>query len=88
MFTILAELGLAEIAVHWLVLDTLRVPRDTFARIWEAWRDGYTESLVANTRLPREEIEAYWAEMIACARSPRGYALWHLPLWTARVAPR
>ena len=88
MFAILSELGLAEIAVQWLVIDTLRVPRETFAKIWEAWRDGYTESLVAKSRLPRSEIEAYWAEMIACVRNPRGYALWHLPLWTARVARR
>ncbi len=88
MFTLLTDLGLAEIKVTWLVLDTLRVPRDTFARIWEAWRDGYTESLVAKSRLPRSEIEAYWAEMIACVRNPRGYALWHLPLWTAQVPAR
>jgi len=88
MFTNLADVGLTEIAVHWLVIDTLRVPRETFARIWEAWRDGYTESLAAKSRLSRAEVEAYWAEMIACARSPRGYALWHLPLWMARVAPR
>jgi SAM-dependent methyltransferase len=88
MFTLLTDLALVEVAVTWLVLDTLRVPRDTFARIWEAWRDGYTESLVAKSRLPRSEIEAYWAEMIACVRNPRGYALWQLPLWTARVPAR
>jgi SAM-dependent methyltransferase len=88
MFTLLTDLGLVDIAVNWLVLDTLRVPRETFARIWEAWRDGYTESLVAKSRLPRSEIEAYWAEMIGCVRNPRGYALWHLPLWTGRVPAR
>ncbi len=85
MFTLLTELQLRDIAVDYLVVDTLRVPRETFARIWEAWRDGYTESLVQNTRLPRSEIEARWAEMIACVRNPRGYALWQLPLWSARV---
>jgi hypothetical protein len=67
-------------------VDTLRVPRDTFARIWEAWRDGYTDSLVEKSRLSRAEIERYWAEMIACVRNPRGYALWQLPLWSARVS--
>ncbi|TMA16112.1 MAG: class I SAM-dependent methyltransferase [Deltaproteobacteria bacterium] len=34
-FTHLTDLGLADIAADYLVLDTLRVPRDTFARIWE-----------------------------------------------------
>jgi SAM-dependent methyltransferase len=85
MFTLLTDLDLREITVDYLVVDTLRVPRETFARIWEAWRDGYTDSLVQHTRLSRAEIEGRWAEMIACVRNPRGYALWQLPLWSARV---
>ena len=84
MFTVLSDLKLREIAVDYIVVDTLRVPREIFAQIWEAWRDGYTESLVEKTRLPREEIEAHWKEMIECARDPRGYALWQVPLWSAR----
>ncbi len=86
MFTLLTDLEMRDIAVDYLVVDTLRVPRDTFARIWEAWRDGYTDSLVEKSRLLRAEIERYWAEMIACVRNPRGYALWQLPLWSARVS--
>jgi SAM-dependent methyltransferase len=86
MFTFLTDLKLREIQVDYIVVDTLRVPRETFARIWEAWRDGYTESLVEKTQLPRVEIEVYWEEMINCVRDPRGYALWQLPLWSARLA--
>jgi hypothetical protein len=33
--------------------------------------------------MPREEVERRWREMIDCARDPRGYALWQVPLWTA-----
>ena len=84
MFAVLTDLGLADIAVDYVVVDTVRVPRDTFARIWEAWRDGYTETLVSHTGLPRAEIEEHWAGMIACARDPRGYALWQVPVWSAR----
>lgn len=84
MFTLLADLGLRELAVDYVVVDTLRVPRDVFARIWEAWRDGYTETLAAHTPMPRAEIEARWQEMIDCARDPRGYALWQVPVWSAR----
>jgi len=84
MFTLLNDLGLKDIAVDYIVVDTLRVPRETFARIWEAWRDGYTDSLVEHTGHSREEIERRWREMIACVRDPRGYALWQVPVWTAR----
>jgi len=83
MFTLLHDLEMADIAVDYLVIDTLRVPRDTFARIWEAWRDGYTEPLAEHGGISRAEVEQRWAEMIDCARDPRGYALWQLPVWTA-----
>jgi len=82
-FTILHDLGMTGIAADYITVDTLRVDRDIFARIWEAWRDGYTDSLAQLGEMPREEIERRWREMIDCARDPRGYALWHLPVWTA-----
>ena len=85
MFTLLTDLKLRAITVDYIVVDTLRVAREAFARIWEAWRDGYTESLVQHSKLSRAEVEAYWEEMINCVRDPRGYALWQLPLWSARV---
>jgi SAM-dependent methyltransferase len=83
LFTHLTDLGLRDIAVDYIVVDTLRVPRETFARIWEAWRDGYTDSIVATSGVPREEVEQRWREMIATVRDPRGYALWQVPVWTA-----
>lgn len=45
-----------DIRADYIVVDTLRVPRDTFAKIWEAWRDGYTDSIVEHTGIPRDEI--------------------------------
>jgi len=71
------------IRVDYIVVDTLRVPRDTFARIWEAWRDGYTDAIVEHSGIARDEIERRFREMIDCARDPRGYALWQVPVWTA-----
>lgn len=82
-FTLLRDLGMDDIRVDYVVVDTVRVPRGTFARIWEAWRDGYTDSIVENTGLPRTEIEQRFRQMIDCARDPRGYALWQVPVWTA-----
>jgi ubiquinone/menaquinone biosynthesis C-methylase UbiE len=82
-FTYLHDLGLRDIRADYVVLDTLRVPRETFARIWEAWRDGYTDSIVAQVKVPRPHAERLWLEMIDCVRDPRGYALWQVPVWTA-----
>ena len=84
MFTMLTDLKMKDVAVDYIVVDTVRVPRETFARIWEAWRDGYTDALVQFSGLSRQEIERRWREMIACVRDLRGYALWQVPLWTAQ----
>jgi SAM-dependent methyltransferase len=83
-FTLLHDLGMEEIAADYVVVDTLRVPREVFARIWEAWRDGYTDTIVEHTDMPRDEVVRRWREMIDCVRDPRGYALWQVPVWTAR----
>jgi SAM-dependent methyltransferase len=83
MFTLLHDLNMHEIAVDYIVVDTTRVDRDVFARIWEAWRDGFADSIATHSGIPRDEIERRFREMIACARDPRGYALWQVPLWTA-----
>ena len=83
-FTLLHDLGMAGIAADYVVVDTLRVEREIFARIWEAWRDGYTDSMVEHCGVTREELDQRWSEMIACVRDPRGYALWQVPVWTAR----
>lgn len=83
-FTLLYDHALTEITADYVVVDTLRVDREIFARIWEAWRDGYTDSLAEHGRLSREEVDQRWREMIACVRDPRGYALWQVPVWTAR----
>ncbi|MGZ6144002.1 MAG: methyltransferase domain-containing protein [Myxococcales bacterium] len=82
-YALMKDLGFRDIAVDYVVVDTLRVERETFARIWEAWRDGYTESIVERTGIPRAEIEQRWREMIGCVRDPGGYALWQIPVWTA-----
>jgi SAM-dependent methyltransferase len=83
MFTLLHDLKMSDIAVDYIVVDTLRIPRETFARIWEAWRDGYTDTIMQHSGVSREEMDQRWREMIDCVRDPRGYALWQVPLWTA-----
>ena len=84
-YGILAALGLSEITMDYIVVDTLRVPRETFAAILEAWRDGYVEPIAEYTRFTREQATAYFEHMIANIRDPRGYAVWMVPVVSARV---
>ena len=81
----LARLGMADITVDYVTVDTLRVPRSTFAEILEAWRDGYTDSISEYTGWPRDEVEAYFKQMIADIRNPLRYAAWMVPIVAAKV---
>lgn len=84
-YGILAALGLDEIAVDYVVVDTLRVPRETFAAILEAWRDGYASLIGETTPISEDAARAYFDEMIANVRNPFGYALWLVPIVSARI---
>jgi ubiquinone/menaquinone biosynthesis C-methylase UbiE len=84
-YEILRGLGLADITVDYIVVDTVRVPRETFAAIIEAWRDGYVEPIVQYTTLPADEATAYFTQMIADIRNPAKYAVWMVPVVSARV---
>ena len=80
-----AALGLTGITLDYVIVDTLRVPRETFAAILEAWRDGYVEPIAEHTRFTREEAKAYFDRMIADIRDPRRYAVWMVPVIAGRV---
>jgi len=84
-FGILKALGLSEITVDYVVVDTVRVPRETFAGILAAWRDGYADSIGELTPISRESALAYFDQMIANIRDPLGYAVWMVPVVSARV---
>ena len=84
-FGILAAMKLEEIKVDYVVVDTLRVPRETFAAIMEAWRDGYAESIGELTPYTRESATAHFNQMIENIRDPLGYAVWMVPVVSARV---
>jgi ubiquinone/menaquinone biosynthesis C-methylase UbiE len=84
-FEILTRLGLADITVDYLVVDTIRVPRETFATILEAWRDGYADSIAQYSRFTRTEAIAYFEQMIGDVRNANRYATWMVPVVAARV---
>lgn len=81
----LLALGLANVAVDYVVVDTLRVPRETFAAILVAWRDGYVDPIAEVTRFTPAEVRAYFERMIENIRDPKGYAVWMVPVVSARV---
>ena len=84
-FTLLQDLGLADITMDYVIVDTLRVPRETFAEILTAWRDGYAEAAAGVSRFTPAEAQAMFDQMIANIRDPRGYAVWMVPVMSARV---
>lgn len=84
-FSILSTMNVEAITVDYVVVDTLRVPRETFAAILEAWRDGYAESIGQMSPITSESAVAYFNQMAANIRNPNGYAAWMVPVVSARI---
>jgi len=85
VYRILVGMGLTDLTIDYVVVDTLRVPRETFAAIIRAWRDGYVEVVAEHARWTAEEARAYFDRMIANILDPKGYAVWMVPVVGARV---
>jgi SAM-dependent methyltransferase len=81
----LHALGLEEIRVDYAIIDTVRVERSILVGIFEAWRDGYTEIIAANSRLSAREVRAGFDAIVAAFRDPSAYGVWLLPILGARV---
>ena len=81
----LVDLGMTDITVDYVVVDTVRVPRETFARIITAWRDGYVESIAELTHFTADQTRAYFDQMIADIQNPKRYACWMVPVIAAKV---
>jgi len=77
---LLERAGYSDIALDYVVVDTLRVPRDTFAGIIAAWRDGYAEPLAAASGRTPDEVRADFERMIDAIRTPPDYAVWQVPV--------
>jgi ubiquinone/menaquinone biosynthesis C-methylase UbiE len=80
----LRELPVDDVQMHYIAVDTVRVPRATFAAIFEAWRDGYLDALHEHVGRSLSEIRAAFDATIDGIRDPDGFALWLVPLVTAR----
>jgi SAM-dependent methyltransferase len=85
VFAHLRKLPVDDIAIDYVHVDTQRVPRETFAGIFEAWRDGYTDSIAEHLGWPVERVRDHFDATIECIRDPDRYALWVVPVVSARV---
>ena len=84
----LKALDLTDLRVDYVIVDTVRVPREIFASIIEAWRDGYAGAIGDNTALGRKETRALFDQAIAGIRDPEQYAVWHVPIVSGRKPGR
>lgn len=85
IFTHLRALPVDDIAIDYVMVDTQRVPRATFAAIFEAWRDGYTDSIAGYLGWTPELVRDHFEATIECIRDPERFALWVVPVVSARV---
>ena len=74
---------MVQIQIEYLTVDTLRVPRETFATIMQAWRDGYGSVLCEHTDLQRSKVDELFEQVINTVLDPDQYAVWHLPVISA-----
>jgi len=83
---LLEQRGYRDLSVDYVIVDTLRVPRATFASILIAWRDGFAPVLAESSRRDPADVVADFDAMIAAVRTPPAYAVWHVPVISARRA--
>jgi ubiquinone/menaquinone biosynthesis C-methylase UbiE len=85
-WAILKRLGLTHLSVDYAIVDTQRVPRETFAEILRAWRDGYAADVQALGQLEPGEASFLFDRIIATILDPNQYAAWHVPIIGGRAS--
>jgi ubiquinone/menaquinone biosynthesis C-methylase UbiE len=85
-WAIMNDLGLRDLHVDYVIVDTVRVPRETFATIIQAWADGYSEVLAENSKLTLDEVHALFDQSVNAILDPRQYAVWHIPIVSGHKA--
>lgn len=81
---LLERFGYRDIAMDYITVDTLRVPRATFAGILKAWRDGYVKPLAEASGRSTAELITDFNTMISAIETPPQYAVWHVPILSGR----
>ena len=69
--------------MDYLVVDTERASRDDFAKVFEAWRDGYSEVLSTYLRSSPKEVSDLFDAMIESIQTR--YGVWQIPVVSGRL---
>lgn len=85
-FGILKAIGLQDVRVDYVIVDPVRAPRETMARIFEAWRDGYVDSIGELTKFSAASARAHFDQMIETVMDPQRYAIWFVPVVSGQKA--
>ncbi len=83
-WSMLRALGLVELTVDYVTVDTVRIARPVFAEILRAWRDGYTDALAEKSALSKGDVRAYFDDAIASILDESRYSVWHVPIVSGR----
>jgi len=78
----LSTRGIRQLAVNYITVDTLRVPRDVMATIFESWGEGYAPTVAELSGMHADEARAGFNDIADCIRHPQGYAVWQVPIVT------
>jgi SAM-dependent methyltransferase len=81
---LLERAGYQNLAMDYLTIDTLRVPREIFAGIIKSWRDGYAEALAKVSQRSIETVTNDFNRMIYAIETPPNYVVWHVPVASAQ----
>jgi ubiquinone/menaquinone biosynthesis C-methylase UbiE len=81
---LLQGLGYRDVRMDYVVVDTERVPRATFAGILRAWDDGFSAALAEASGRPLAQVHAQFEAMAAAIETPPNYAVWQVPVVSGR----
>ncbi|MGH8109738.1 MAG: class I SAM-dependent methyltransferase [Arenimonas sp.] len=82
--TLLEKAGYQGITMDYITVDTLRVPRATFAGIIRAWRDGYSTVLAEASNRDVDAVTEDMNVLIHAIETPPNYVVWHVPVISGR----
>ena len=74
-----------DLAINYVVVDTMRVSRATIIVMMDAWKEGFADIIAAQSTLSLETVEAHFDDILACLQNPKGYFVWQVPVVSGRV---
>ncbi len=79
----LRDLGLIDIDMTYLRIDSLNTERNILAGIFQNWCLGYAEFLAEHNQLDEKETRRHFQDHIDCVLDESEYLVWHVPVIAA-----